>query len=231
VPAQSLEDLPAVRRVSLILVAVLLAACSGAPAAATPAPTPPPALPPGTYTSAAFQPAVTYTVPNGWRVASDSSDYFALQPANSEITGIHIFRDPQAASQDPTCPTSPEPGVGTGSLELATWIRGLPGMVASSPRMVTVGGLRGVELDLALNTGWTASCPFANGVPTVPLFVGTNGNMRWVVAGNERLRLSLLDVPGGGTVVVDIDAFDGTLFDELLAAATPIVQSLEFATP
>ncbi len=97
--------------------------------------------------------------------------------------------------------------------------------------MVTVGGLRGVELDLALNTGWTASCPFANGVPTVPLFVGGDGNLRWVAAGNERLRLSLLDVPGGGTVVVDIDAFDGTLFDELLVAATPIVQSLEFATP
>jgi hypothetical protein len=220
-----------VRRVSLILLAVLLAACSSGPAAATPAPTLPPALPPGTYTSAAFQPAVTYTVPNGWRVASDSPDYFALQPVNSEITGIHLFRDPKAASQDPTCPTSPEPGVGTSSLELTTWIRGLPGFVASSPRMATVGGLRGVELDLALNTGWTASCPFANGVPTVPLFVGTNGNMRWVVAGNERLRLSLLDVPGGGTVVVDIDAFDGTLMDELLVAATPIVQSFKFATP
>jgi hypothetical protein len=61
--------------------------------------------------------------------------------------------------------------------------------------------------------------------------VGGDGNLRWVAAGNERLRLSLLDVPGGGTVVVDIDAFDGTLFDELLVAATPIVQSLEFATP
>jgi len=218
-----------VRRVSLIL-AVLLAACSGAPAA-TPAPTLPPALAPGTYASTAFQPAVTYTVLSGWRVAQDSPDYFALQPADSEITGIHFFGDPLAASQDPTCPTSPEPGVGTLSLELATWIRGLPGIVASSPRMVTVGGLRGVELDLALNTGWTASCPFANGVPTVPLFVGGDGNLRWVVAGNERLRISLLDVPGGGTVVVDIDAFDGTLFDELLVAATPIVQSLEFAAP
>ena len=218
------------RRLALILAVVLLAACSSAPVA-TPAPTLPPALAPGTYTSAAFEPAVTYTVPTGWRVASDTSDYFALQPANSEITGIHFFRDPQAASQDPTCPTSAEPGVGTGSLELATWIRSLPGLLASSPRMVTVGGLRGIELDLAINTGWTASCPFANGVPTVPLFVGANGSLRWVVAGNERLRLSLLDVPGGGTVVVDIDAFDGTLMDELLAAATPIVQSLKFATP
>jgi hypothetical protein len=30
---------------------------------------------------------------------------------------------------------------------------------------------------------------------------------------------------------VDIDAFDGTLMDGLLAAATPIVQSFSFATP
>jgi hypothetical protein len=219
-----------VRRVASILAAVLLAGCAGAPTA-SPAPTLPPALAPGSYTSVAFQPAVTYTVPSGWRVATDSATYFALQPVTSEIVGIHFFRDPLAASQDAACPTTPEPGVGTLALELAAWIRSLPGMVASSPRMVTVGGLRGVELDLALNTGWTASCPFANGVPTVPLFVDKDGGLRWVVAGNERLRLSLLDVPGGGTVVVDVDAFDGTLMDDLLAAATPIVQSLEFATP
>jgi len=214
------------------LVAALLAGCAGAPSAATPVPTPAPSvLPAGTYTSAAFQPAVTYTVPTGWRIASDSSDYFALQPVDSEITGIHFFRDPLAASQDAACPTTPEPGVGKLSLELATWIRGLPGIIASSPRIVTTGGLRGVELDLALNTGWTASCPFANGVPTVPLFVGADGSLRWVVAGNERLRVALLDVPGGGTVVVDVDAFDGTLMDGLVAAAAPIVQSLSFATP
>ena len=214
------------------LVAALLAGCAGAPSAATPVPTPAPSvLPAGTYTSAAFQPAVTYTVPTGWRIASDSSDYFALQPVDSEITGIHFFRDPLAASQDAACPTTPEPGVGKLSLELATWIRGLPGIIASSPRIVTTGGLRGVELDLALNTGWTASCPFANGVPTVPLFVGADGSLRWVVAGNERLRVALLDVPGGGPVVVDVDAFDGTLMDGLVAAAAPIVQSLSFATP
>lgn len=221
------------RRAAWLVVAAFLAGCTGTtgPAGATPAPSVPAALQPGTHRSAAFKPAVTYTVPNGWRVASDSANYFALQPVTSEITGIHFFRDPLPASQDLACPTSSEPGVGALSLELATWIRGLPGIVASSPRMVTVGGLRGVELDVALNAGWTASCPFANGIPTVPLFVGANGDLRWVAAGNERLRLSLLDVPGGGTVVVDIDAFDGTMMDELLAAATPIVQSLSFATP
>ena len=51
------------------------------------------------------------------------------------------------------------------------------------------------------------------------------------MAGSERLRLSLLDVPGGGTVVVDIDAFDGSLMEELLPAAAPIVGSFSFAVP
>jgi hypothetical protein len=214
------------------LVVLLLAGCAGTAREATPVSTPAPsALPAGTYTSAAFRPAVTYTVPGGWRIVSDAPDYFALQPVDSEIIGIHLFRDPLAASQDAACPITAEPGVGKLSLEIATWIRGLPGIVASSPRIVTVGGLRGVELDLALNTGWTASCPFADGLPTVPLFVGADGNLRWVVAGNERLRVDLLDVPGGGTVVVDVDAFDGTLMDGLLAAAAPIVQSFSFATP
>jgi hypothetical protein len=217
------------------LTAVLVAGCAGTPSGATPAPTPvptpaPSALAPGTYSSKAFQPAVTYTIPAGWWMAADSPDYFALQPVASEVLGIHLFRDPLAASQDAACPTTAQPGVGKLSLELATWIRGLPGLVVSNPRMVTLGGLRGVELDLALSSAWTASCPFADGIPTVPLFVGADG-LRWVVAGSERLRVALVDVPGGGTVVVDVDAFDGTLMDGLVAAAAPIVQSLSFAKP
>jgi hypothetical protein len=75
-----------------------------------------------------------------------------------------------------------------------------------------------------------ASCPFAKGVPTVPLLVGKEPGFRWVVAGSERLRLYVLDVPGGGTVIVDIDAFDGELFDAFAVAAAPVVISLQFGT-
>ncbi len=66
----------------------------------------------------------------------------------------------------------------------------------------------------------------------MPLFVSASDlSFRWVVAGSERLRLAVLDVPGQGTVVVDIDAFDGSLMDGLVIAATPIVESLRFALP
>lgn len=218
------------RAVALLLAAaaVAFAACG---AGATPVPSGPAALPAGTHTSRVFNPQVTFTVPDGWWNPSDSRSFFSILPVTSNVVGIYLFRDPLPASQDPTCPQTAEPGVATTSLALLAWIRDLPGLVVGSPRLVTVGGLRGTEIDIAIEAGWTASCPFANGVPTVPLFVGADGQLRWVIAGSERLRLSLLDVPGGGTVVVDIDAFDGSLWDQLLAAATPIVNSFVFAAP
>jgi hypothetical protein len=197
----------------------------------TPGPSQPTALPAGTYRSQAFQPQLTFTVPAGWWLASDSADFLELLPVDSDQEGIYLFRDPAAASQDPTCPLAPEPSVGGLSTDLSTWIRGRPGLVTSNPRLAQVGGLRGVELDVGIVSSWTASCPFANGAPTVPLFVDEASGLRWVAAGSERLRLSFLDVPGGGTVVVDIDAFDGSLMDDLVARAVPIVQSFNFASP
>lgn len=211
-----------------VISAMVLAGCTGA---ATPVPGGPTALPAGTYTSRAFQPPATYTLPESWWNPSDAAGYLALMPVESDLVGVHLFRDPLPMSQDPACPSTPQPGVGATSVALAQWIRGLPGLTVSAPRIATVGGLRGTEIDVAIAAGWTASCPFANGAPTVPLFVSADGQLRWVVAGTERLRLNLLDVPGGGTVVVDIDAFDGSLWEPLLADATPIVQSLVFSVP
>jgi hypothetical protein len=227
------------RRAGWIVALVLLAGCSGrsgvdlTAASATPPPAAeaPSAAPAGTYTSTAFQPPVTYTLPEGWQKPSDTPAYFALQPAGSSVAGIFLFRDPQPASQDAACTVAAEPDVGTLSTELAAWIRQRPGLNVGNPRMVTIGGLRGVEFDVSIANGWTQSCPFAGGLPAVPLFVRPADDMRWVVAGSERLRLALLDVPGGGTVAVDVDAFDGGAWDALLAAAAPIVERLEFSVP
>ena len=217
----------------MAILAIVAVGCGGggAPSAAPSGASRPPALPAGTYQSQAFQPPLSFALPDGWWIASDVADYLALQPVDSDQVGIYLFRDPLAASQDLACPIEPEPNVGTLSSELSTWMRALPGLITSNPRLASVGGLRGIELDVRIADGWQASCPFAGGLPTVPLFVGQNGEMRWVVAGSEQLRLSLLDVPGGGTVVIDIDAFDGSLMDGLLDAAGPIVGSFTFSGP
>jgi hypothetical protein len=215
---------------SLAVGAALVAGCGGLGLGSAPSPkaSGPRALPAGSYQSQAFEPRVGFTLPDGWWIPSDVADYVGLEPVASSDVGIHLFRNPKAASQDAACTETPEPGVGGLDTDLLTWIRSRPGLVTSNPRLVTVGGIQGVELDVSIVDGWKESCPFANGAPTVPLFVGNS--FRWIVAGNERLRLTLLHV-AGGTVVVDIDAFDGRLMDDLVARAQPIVQSLSFASP
>jgi len=222
--------------IPVLALAVALSACSGAPVAPGAAGTTAPStaagtpLPAGTYTSGAFSPAVTFTVPDGWEAASDTPSYLQLRPFGSDVLGIHLFRNPVAASQDPACPSQPEPGVGSTSSELVSWIRGRPGLVVSNPAMVTVGGLPGVSIDVGIKDGWTQSCSFANGSPTVPLFNGAAAGYHWIVAGNERLRLYIVDMPGGGTVVIDVDAYDGNQIDGLIAQALPIVKGMTFAT-
>jgi hypothetical protein len=188
------------------------------------------ALPAGAYSSNAFRPTITYTLPEGWLIAGDNPDYFALQPVTSDAVGIHVFRSPLAASQDVECPITSAPGVGTTAKDLVNWIIARPGLSAADPVPVTMGGLGGLQVDVAIVEGWVPSCPFADGIPTVPLFVSaTDASFRWVIAGSERLRLNVLDVPGKGTVVVDIDAFDGSLMDSFLPAATSVVESMRFA--
>jgi len=218
--------------IGTLIVGALGVGLGSGPAAARPTPgaSQAPGLPAGTYASQRFSPAATFTLPAGWEIASDAPDYLLLRPAGSEVVGVHLFRDWLPASQDLSCPPSAEPGVGTTSTEIVQWLRGRPGLVVSDPKIVTVGGLRGTEIDVGIREGWTASCPFANGTPTVPFIVEGNSTSQWVIAGNERLRLSVLDVPGGGTVIVDVDAFDGRLMDQLIADAAPIVGTLSFAT-
>ncbi|MBI3750710.1 MAG: hypothetical protein HY263_03500 [Chloroflexi bacterium] len=227
-----LRDVLAIGAVVILALGLLVGGCTvlGQGPRTTPAPSGPVALAPGTYRSLVFQPPVSVTLPAGWWISIDSADYFAVQPVVTDQAGIHIFSGPLPASQAATCPEAPEPRVGTLDLQLATWIRSRPGFVTSQPRPVTLGGRRGVEIDVSIAESWKQSCPFANGLPAVPLFVGANASYRWVVAGTERLRLDLLAVDGR-TVVVDVDAFDGSLMDTLVPQAQPIVQSLTFVLP
>jgi hypothetical protein len=209
--------------------AVALAGCGSSAASPTPAPSPVASpLKPGLHASRLFGAPLTWTVPAGWEIPYDTETYLLLRPVGSDLAGIHVFLNPWAASQDPTCPGAAEPGIGTSAEELVEWIRSRPGLAVSQPTLATIGGLPAVMLDVRIADGWMPSCPFAEGLPTVPLITRAPGGYHWVVAGSERLRLYLLDLPTGGTVIVDIDAFDGRLFGDLLRVAAPVVSSLAF---
>jgi hypothetical protein len=223
--------------IALAVVSIAVAACGGSSLAPAPQPTAgaavtPAPLPAGQHTSAAFQPAVTFTTTEGWVLYTDTPSYLNLGPVvGGDVVGIHLFRDPLPLAQASDCPLSAEPGVSaTSSVTFLAWMKTLKGFTLTTPTMATIGGLPASAVDVSIKANWTSSCPFAGGLPTVPLFYGATSGLRWVVAGDQRLRLYFVDLPNGGFFVVDIDAFVGTEMDGLLSAAAPVIKSMTFAS-
>ena len=246
---------------SVVIPIMLVAACAQGLTTPTssPAPTAPPAaspsavllaapcpdehrgacrgpLAPGTFISILFDPRFAYTVPEGWENPDDDVDTFALWPSWSarsgrpigEASAIYVFRDPHAAAQDAACSERPEPGIGTSATELAAWVEGLPGLMSTNRAPVSVGGLDGVTIDIEIDQDSAPECPW--GKPAVPLFAFERGHF-WAIIGDTTMRLAFLDLPTGGTVLVDIEGVDRQEFDRLVGESGSIIRSLVFATP
>jgi hypothetical protein len=191
-----------------------------------------------TYTSQAFTPPTTVTVPGNWTVTMDQPDAMTLSPlvtdgqsspVPTDVAGIYLFRDVRAAMQDPACTTKPEAGVASDAKSLAGWVSARPGLTTTEPEPVTIGGLSGYEVEASIKESWTSSCPFANGAPSVSLLANDSGSIRWVVFGTEKVRLAFLDVPGGGTVTVNTSATDGSIYPGLVNEVAPVIASMQFA--
>ncbi len=191
------------------------------------------------YTSKGFQPTTTVTIPPNWALTADTADAMEILPLvegpngspvpSADVASLSLFHDARAALQDPACTTTPEPAVGADAKSLASWVAARPGLTATEPKAVTVGGLPGWEVEATIDPTWTTSCPFANGAPSVSILANDSGSIRWVVFGTERLRLDFLDVPGGGTVTVNTSATEGSVFPGLANEVAPIIASMRFS--
>jgi len=200
-------------------------------------------LEPGEHASANFNPFVprasyaysygrlTYAVPDGWSNTVDGPDgYFLTRPGKPDGGGILAFSTALAASQSVSCPGTVEPGVGKTATALANWLTALPGLVTSAPKSITVGGLSGTTVDVSISPSWTRACPYSEGKPYVPLFTNGNptDNFDWGLASGGEMRLFLLDLPDGRTMLIDVESPDASIFDALLADATPVIETFEF---
>ena len=171
----------------------------------------------GTYTSQRFEPALTFTVPAGWNNPWDTRGAFGLwTPGWSDAylidqPGITLVRDPRP---DEGCVDAT---VGTSAIEVATWVANHPAIAAGAPSPVEVGGLTGYQLDVSLADTWRESCPGAAVWLFADLYLRDSNKYPEFAT----MRLILLDLPDGGSVLI---AIDGTQVD----AAMPVVSSFEF---
>lgn len=194
----------------------------------------------GTYTSQRFEPALTFTVPAGWNNPWDTRGVFHLwtpgwsdgwedpeDPGSpglyadyrpglyADYPGLRLSRDPRAVE---SCSNAVVAGAGTSALELATWVSDHPGIATDGPSPVEIGGLAGYQLDVSIAETWHKRC--AGRFVSVEPLDGAS-LVEGVASKYATSRLILLDLPDGGSVLIDID---GTQVD----AAMPVVRSFAF---
>jgi hypothetical protein len=187
-------------------------------------------LPPGAYHTQYFSPGFRFTIASGrWENLADEGGSFSILSIDRPDDAILFFRQPW--------PTKPDgvrvPGVATDVDELTAWLTTNPVLDASEPKPVTIGGLRGTQVDLALAPGAENADPSCPVQVCVSLFIGRAATWEWDwgFAGPERQRLYLLEAPGGDVVAIFVDSLDGTSFDEMTAAADEILPTVTFDKP
>jgi hypothetical protein len=178
----------------------------GPPAPPTPTPTPiptvvastaPSSLQPGTYVAGdPFLVRVTFTVPAGWEgniggpflVNLDRPDgkgqvSFSVSPA--------LYADPCQGDRLQTQQPGPS------AAELATALANLPGLQATTPTDVTLGGYQGKQLTLTAPASGSGCTPGTDGYAIWQLPLGA---VNYVPPGNSD-RVWILDVNGQRLVI------------------------------
>ena len=199
---------------------------------------------PGDHLSVVFTPFVppskwhnkygrfAYTVPTGWINTEDASDDYVLaQEGGPQDAGIFMVAGVAAHSQAASCPEKRDPAIGTSASAITRWLTALPNLVISTPKPVTIGGLKGFTFDVAVDPKATHTCPFTDGKTGASLFsvFDPAAGFDWGVWGDGRMRLFLLDLGDARTLMIDIEGQNKATWDALLPAAVPIVESYRFS--
>jgi hypothetical protein len=202
-------------------------------------------LPAGPHVSTIFTPFVapaawtyaygrfTYTTPAGWANGEDCAWCYTLAkqgaPAN---TNINIWSDVAAHRQDNQCTGGPAQGVGRSADAIVSWLTTLPGLVTSAPAPITIGGLSGKMVDLAVKPTWTTTCSYAD--PPGRALVSTFSDplkpdgLDWNIQANGLTRIIALDLGDGRALVIDIEGQTKADYDALLPDAMQVVNTFTF---
>ena len=193
-------------------------------------------LEPGEYTTTVFEPTLTYSVPAGWANMEDLPGNFLLVPPGGDLAGVNPMTSDfigvySSVAAPSICDEGVDGNVERSAAAMVEWMQQQPALVVSEPLPVTVGGLDGLQIDVALSESEACSDPaIADSYALVIIGVGPSHLTHGVVP-DYRLRLMLLD-SGNGVLAVELaDApAGGSDFDDWWTAAADITDTFDFTT-
>lgn len=195
-------------------------------------------LPAGEHGSTAFanfggkRHTLTYTVPDGWANVLDSEWTFFLRPRlDSQGKPVVVAASPVVMDQQEPCIDRPKPGVGNSIDEQVAYIAGHPGLNVGTPQRIMINGMPATYIDvLGVRSEWTGTCIRYTDGPVVTLFTRSQpGQFMWWQDPTERTRFLFIDAGGGLTILAIIDSNIPDLFQQLVDAQMPVVQSFSVA--
>jgi hypothetical protein len=176
-----------------------------------------------------FDGEVTFAAASPWRARLEGPTSMNLE---FDCKGTGFCSDNLVLAADPLTGTGCEAGPTPADAEaLVRSIRSNPDLETTAPVAVRIGGVNALQMDVRV-APQTSICDS-------PLVLA---KLRVGLLRNDLMRLYLLDLPGGGSgriLAIAIIARDpyGKVevsqqdFDQVVEAATPIVESIEFHTP
>ena len=174
--------------------------------------------------------AVTYTVPGGWLNRSDFPGEFVLAPEGAPgSTQVAIVSDIVVSSRADNCSEDQDPDAGTTAEEIVAALP-RPGVTVSTPEAVTIGGLSGLRVDLALDPGWTTPCPWSQGRPVATLFVSrpVESDFAWGLGADVHMRTYFLNIDEDRAILIVIETASAAEQADLVDPASQIVESFVF---
>jgi hypothetical protein len=166
-------------------------------------------------------------LPTGWSVQDGAI-------VHSDNAYIEVMTDRSVMSAD--CGLGPQAGVGRTASEIVKALVAREGLETGGGAPVSIGGLQGQQIDIALEPGWKGNCPWWEDAqaPVVPLVGTFDDKNLWLynaVATGEQFRYLILDTPNGGNILVAVTAVEPEHLRDITKQAMQVADGLEFVVP
>jgi hypothetical protein len=182
-------------------------------------------LRPGQYRTEAFKPALTFTVGKGWALECPAGeDNVCLLPPGEQTLFKFVNVDEvykPSGLIEMSGETTPPPA------DLVGWFEQHPYLQTDKPQPVTVGGIKGQQIDVVVGD-LPKDYPegLCGGIDCVQLTVGSLGE-DWAVEEGNKDRVTVLEDVKGKTVIIDFGS-PAAEFDEYWPEAEKVVQSVQW---
>jgi hypothetical protein len=181
-------------------------------------------LRPGEYRTEAFKPALSFRVGKGWALeCPEGDDNVCLLPpgAGTRFKFLNVTEVYKPSKLiDMSGKTTPPPQ------DLVGWFEQHPYLQTDKPQQVTVGGIKGQQIDVVVGD-LPKDYPegLCGGIDCVQLSQFNFGD--WAVEEAYKYRLTILEDVKGQTVIIDFGS-SAAEFDEYWPQAEKVVQSVQW---